>query len=184
MDDKIENMWKIYQVTSHHGPMQLSHSEKNGSQYKVVIKWDNGEIANELLSVIDVDDPVSCENYAKDNDLACLNIIPCTYHEEDNLSNTILTSELEWDPYIWHHYFEPDSQWSEISFIDNEVDNASDHTIRDFEWDSLSQSILTPEVEWDPYIWYHDFEVGDQCNEISFIDTKYDDAGGNTNMEV
>ena len=48
----------------------------------------------------------------------------------------------------------------------------------------MSHFILTSEVEWDPYIWYHDFEVGDQCKEISFIDTKYDDAGGNTNIDV
>ena len=185
-DDKIVTMWKIYQVVSYQVPMQLSHPENNGSQYKVVIKWDNGEITNELLYVIDVDDPVICESYAQDNDLSYLNIImPCTYHEEDGLSHTILTSELEWDPYIWHHDFEPDSQCSEISFIDKEFDDASDHTNRDLEGDTtLSHSILTSEVEWDPYIWYHDFEVGDECNEISFIDTKYDDAGGNTNMDV
>ena len=47
-----------------------------------------------------------------------------------------------------------------------EFDDAYDHTNRDLEWDILPHSILTSQVEWDPYIWYHDFEIGDQCNEI------------------
>ena len=149
----------------------------------MTISRDDNQLI-QVLTVIDGAVLVICENDAQDNDLACLNIIPCTYLEKDNLSHTILTSELEWDPYIWHHDFEPDSQWSEVSFIDKEVDDARDHKNRDLEWDTLSHSILTSEVEWDPYIWYHDFEVGDQYNEISFIDTKFDDAGGNTNMDV
>ena len=183
-DDKIATMWKIYQVVSHQGPMQLRHPENNGSQYKVIIKWDNGGITIELLCVIDVDDPVICENYGHDNDLERLNIIPCTYHEEENLSLTILTPELEWDPYIWHHDFEHNIQWSEVSFIDTEFDDASDHKNWDLEGDTLSHSILTSEVERDPYIWYNDFVVDDQWNKISFIDTKYGDSVGNTNLDV
>ena len=97
----------------------------------VVIKWDNGEISNEIICVIDRDDLVICENYAQDIDFACLNIIPCTYHEKENCSHVILKSELEWDPIIWYHDFELDSQCSEISFIDKEFDDASDHTNRD-----------------------------------------------------
>jgi hypothetical protein len=113
-----------------------------------VNKCDKGEITNEVLSFIYVNGPVIFEYYAQDNDLTFLNIIPCTYHEEDNLSHAILTFELEWDPYIWYHYFEPDSQWSESSFIDTEVDDAGDHTNGDLDGDTLSHSILTFEVEY------------------------------------
>lgn len=111
-------------------------------------KCDKADITNEVLSFIYVNDPVIFENYAQDNDLAFLIIISCTYHEEDNLSLAILTFELEWDPYIWYHDFEPDSQRSESSFIDTEVDDAGDHTNGDLDGDTLSHSILTFEGEY------------------------------------
>jgi hypothetical protein len=147
-DAKTEIMGNFYQIIFHQDPMQPSHPENNGSQYEVVNKCYNGEIINEVLSFIYVNDPVIFENYAQDNDLAFLNIIPCTYYEEYNLSHAILTSELEWDPYIWYHDFEPDSQWSEISFIDTEFDDAGDHTNGNVDGDTLSHFILTFEVEY------------------------------------
>ena len=34
-----------------------------------MIEWENGEITSDPLSIIAVDDPVTCDNYARDNNL-------------------------------------------------------------------------------------------------------------------
>jgi hypothetical protein len=121
----------VYDDHNHHPIIKSQYDFAIVDESKPANTSNNGEITNEPLSVIAVDDPVICEIYVQDSDLACLNNIPCTYHEEDNLPHAILTSELDWDPYIWYHDFEPGDQWSEISFIDTKFDDASDYKNRD-----------------------------------------------------
>jgi hypothetical protein len=146
----------------HHSFMKLEYDFDIMDESKPADTSNNGETSNETLSVIVFDDPVSCKTYAKDF--------------------SIITSDLEWDPCIWYHDFEPDNKFHEISFI--KFDDAIDHENRDLEDYNLSQTILTPELEWDHHIWYHEFEHDDQWSEISFIDTKLDDADDHRSMNL
>ena len=44
-------------------------SDWRDSKYTVSVEWETGEITFEPLSVIAVDDPVTCAAYAKQHDL-------------------------------------------------------------------------------------------------------------------
>ena len=68
-DEENDTMWKFHQIISHQGPILPNHPEYKGSQYNLMIEWENGEITNEPLSVIAADDPVTCAIYARDNGL-------------------------------------------------------------------------------------------------------------------
>ena len=68
-DEETDTVWKFQRIVSHHGPLQPNHPEYKGSQYNIMIEWENGEITNEPLSVIAADDPVTCAIYARDNGL-------------------------------------------------------------------------------------------------------------------
>jgi hypothetical protein len=61
-DKKSDITWKFRQIVSHKGPTQ-------GSQYDLLIEWENGEITKEPLKVIATDDPVTCAIYARENGL-------------------------------------------------------------------------------------------------------------------
>jgi Reverse transcriptase (RNA-dependent DNA polymerase) len=54
--------WKFRRIVSHEGPTQ-------GSQYDLLIEWENGEITKEPLKVIATVDPVTCTKYARENGL-------------------------------------------------------------------------------------------------------------------
>jgi hypothetical protein len=53
-------MWKFWKIISH---------EVQGSKITLLIKWENGEITKEPLSIIAADDPVTCAIYARENGL-------------------------------------------------------------------------------------------------------------------
>jgi hypothetical protein len=47
----------------------VSHEVGQGSQYDLLIEWENGEITKEPLKVIAIDKPVMCAIYARENGL-------------------------------------------------------------------------------------------------------------------
>jgi hypothetical protein len=53
----------------HQGPLLWHDKGYNGSRFNVLVKWENGEITTEPLSVIAADDPVTCAVYAREHDL-------------------------------------------------------------------------------------------------------------------
>jgi hypothetical protein len=53
----------------HQGPLLWHDKDYNGSRFNVLVKWENGEITTEPLSVIAADDPVTCAVYAREHDL-------------------------------------------------------------------------------------------------------------------
>jgi hypothetical protein len=53
-------MWKFQRIISH---------EVQGSKITLLIKWENGEITKEPLSIIAVDGPVTCAIYTRENGL-------------------------------------------------------------------------------------------------------------------
>jgi hypothetical protein len=61
-DKESDVTWKFRQIVSHEGPTQ-------GSQYDLMIEWENGEITKESLRVIATDYPVTCAIYARENGL-------------------------------------------------------------------------------------------------------------------
>jgi hypothetical protein len=64
-DDDDTIVWKYRCIKAHEGPLQQSHPNYKGSQYNVLIEWENGEVTNEPLTIIAKDDPVTCAIYAK-----------------------------------------------------------------------------------------------------------------------
>jgi hypothetical protein len=61
-DKESDITWKFRQIVSHEGPTQ-------GSQYDLLIEWENGEIIKEPLKVIASNNPVTCAIYARENGL-------------------------------------------------------------------------------------------------------------------
>jgi hypothetical protein len=59
-DEESDTMWKFQIIISH---------AFQGSKITLLIKWENGEITKEPLSIIAVDDPVTCTIYARENSL-------------------------------------------------------------------------------------------------------------------
>jgi hypothetical protein len=69
-EDGEDNVWKFRRITTgHQGPLSQNDKDYNGSNYNVMIEWENGEITTEPLSIIAKDNPITCTIYAKDNDL-------------------------------------------------------------------------------------------------------------------
>jgi hypothetical protein len=59
-DEESDTMWKFQRIISH---------EVQGFKITLLIEWENGEITKEPLSIIAVDDPVTCAIYARENGL-------------------------------------------------------------------------------------------------------------------
>jgi hypothetical protein len=68
-DNDNDIVWKFKHSVSHQELITSNHPYYNGSTYKLLIEWENGEITKEPLQVIAKDDPVTCAIYAKDNGL-------------------------------------------------------------------------------------------------------------------
>ncbi len=68
-DEDSNIVWKFCHITSHEGPLKPNHPSYKGSSYNVLVKWENGEITSEPLSIIAADDPLTCAIYARDNNL-------------------------------------------------------------------------------------------------------------------
>ena len=68
MDQEL-NKFRV--IIGHHGPLLASDPDRKGSKYNVQVEWETGEITFEPLSIA-ADDPVTCAEYAKENDLLAL----------------------------------------------------------------------------------------------------------------
>jgi len=56
-------------IITHEGPLKLSDPSYKDSKYNVMIKWENGQVTSEPLTILAADNPVTCTIYAKENDL-------------------------------------------------------------------------------------------------------------------
>jgi hypothetical protein len=61
-DKESDITWKFRRIISRKGPTR-------GSQYDLLIEWENGEISKEPLKIIAADNPVTCAIYARENSL-------------------------------------------------------------------------------------------------------------------
>ena len=62
-------LWKFKRIVAHQGPLEPSSPHYQGSKYNVRIEWENGEVTDEPLSIIAVDDPLACAIYARENNI-------------------------------------------------------------------------------------------------------------------
>ena len=69
LDQESENLWKFKEIISHEGPLSQNDKNYKGSRYNLTIRWENDEVTSEPLVQFAKDDPVSCAQYALDNDL-------------------------------------------------------------------------------------------------------------------
>jgi hypothetical protein len=66
---KDATVWKFKRITAHEGPITRRHPNWKGSQYNVMVEWEDGSITTEPLGILAADDPISCAIYAKQHDL-------------------------------------------------------------------------------------------------------------------
>ena len=69
MDQELD---RFRAIIGHQGPLLASDPDWKGSKYNVQVEWETGEITFEPLSIIAADDPVTCAEYTKENDLLAL----------------------------------------------------------------------------------------------------------------
>jgi hypothetical protein len=69
IDSDTEQLYKFRRITAHQGPLGTSNKDCKGSKYNDLVEWETGETTYEPLDLIAKDDPVTCANYAKQNNL-------------------------------------------------------------------------------------------------------------------
>jgi len=68
-DDDGTKLWKFRHIIAHEGPLKPNDPTYKGSRYNVMIKWEDGKVTSEPLTIIAADDLVTCAIYARENDL-------------------------------------------------------------------------------------------------------------------
>ena len=72
-DDELNNPERKWlfncTITAHEGLLSTKHPNYNGSKYNLLVQREDGSVTREPLDIFGKDDPVSCSQYAKDNNL-------------------------------------------------------------------------------------------------------------------
>ena len=69
-DNKIsDDLFKFRALIGHQGLLKPTDPNLKGSKFNVLVEWETGVKTYEPLSVLTVDDSVTCATYAKENDL-------------------------------------------------------------------------------------------------------------------
>ena len=66
-NSQVGIVWKFKLMSAYEGPTGITHPQYKGLNYNVTCGWKSGEINHEPLDMIDYDDPVTCELYAREN---------------------------------------------------------------------------------------------------------------------
>ena len=69
IENDTEQLYRFRRINAHQGPLHSTDRDYNGSTYNVLVEWETGETTYEPLDIIAKDDPVTCAEYAKRNDL-------------------------------------------------------------------------------------------------------------------
>jgi hypothetical protein len=69
IESDTEQLFKFCRIAAHQGPLRSSDKDWKGSSYNVLVEWETGETTYEPLRVIAADDPITCADYAKENNL-------------------------------------------------------------------------------------------------------------------
>jgi hypothetical protein len=62
-------VWQFRCIVGHQGPLLRHDKDYNGSRFNLWVKWENGEITTEPISVIAANNPMTCAVYAREHDL-------------------------------------------------------------------------------------------------------------------
>ena len=63
--EQHDDLYKFRSITGHQGPLLPQDENYKTSKYNVMVGRETWEITEELISLIDADDPVTCAVYAK-----------------------------------------------------------------------------------------------------------------------
>ena len=69
LHEQHDELYKFRAIIRCQRPLTPQDENDKGSEYNVQVEWDTGEIAEEPLSLIAADDPVTCTVYAQKHDL-------------------------------------------------------------------------------------------------------------------
>jgi hypothetical protein len=69
LENDTEQLYKFRCIAAHQRPLHTSDKDWKGSKYNVLVDWETEETTYEPLNAIAADDPVSCAEYAKKNNL-------------------------------------------------------------------------------------------------------------------
>ena len=64
-----QELYRFRAIIGHEGPLKATDPNWKGSKWNVQIEWETGETTFEPISVIAVDDPITCAAYAKEKNL-------------------------------------------------------------------------------------------------------------------
>ena len=70
--EEMENpdrAWIFKKIIGHVGALFQGQPDHIGSSYNVKVLWEDGQISEEPLKIFAKDDPISCTEYAIDNDV-------------------------------------------------------------------------------------------------------------------
>ena len=67
--EQEDRLWCFKAISDHQGPLSTNDICYKGSKYNVLVDWEDGTSTWEPLHIIATDDPVTCTEYAMDNDL-------------------------------------------------------------------------------------------------------------------
>jgi len=67
--DDPERLWCIHRITGHQGPLASDDQRYKGSQWNVLVEWEDSLTTYEPLSIIIKDDPITQAQYGLDNDM-------------------------------------------------------------------------------------------------------------------
>jgi hypothetical protein len=64
-----DKLWTFKGIIGHEGPLSPRDSNYKGSSFNVLVQWEDGSVTSEPLDIFAKDDPVTCADYAKKNNL-------------------------------------------------------------------------------------------------------------------
>ena len=69
LDNPDEQVWKFKDIIAHEGPLKPGNASYKGSQYNILVVWEDGLHTYKPLHIIGTDCLVECAQYAKRNGL-------------------------------------------------------------------------------------------------------------------
>jgi hypothetical protein len=69
IESNTEQLYKFRHIAAHQSPLRTSDKDYKGSMSNVLALWETGETTYEPLDMIASDDPVTCAQYARENNL-------------------------------------------------------------------------------------------------------------------
>jgi hypothetical protein len=98
IDNDAEQLYKFRRITAHQGPLWTSDKDSKGSTFKVLVEWETGETTYEPLDLVAQEDPVTCADYAKQNnplDTAGLKRFRCNANSDTKIELMVNQAKLQ-----------------------------------------------------------------------------------------